>query len=452
MQLNRSYRYLILVIMLVPAGLRGQDVNYDSLLQRVDTVENPVYKPVISISYGVLNFLGDVRNPLLTPVTGNMAGMVNVATYIDRKNQYFVANFNFMAGRFSVNHYDHTDLQRNLNFESDIYSFGFNLEYRFGHLMRSNPFLRPYVSVGVDNINFSSRGDLVDTEGVAYNYWSDGRIMSQPETTPAGAVPLYRDYEYETYLRSREIEGGFGDYNQRSMAVPLGAGIHMSVNPRVFLSLGMVYRYTFTDFIDNVAFEGTSIAGEKGNDAYIFSHASLHFDLFSDPSTRTVDLLFAEVDFDPLFYDDEDGDFVLDLSDRCPGTPYGVAVDSLGCPLDGDGDLVPDYLDKEPDTPAGAWVDEDGHSLSEEAFYSRLSLRESAMDRSEVEQYLESIQGSYTPGSSREIPERFRTLDEDGDNYISFDELLRTVDKYFDYELELSIEEVRELNDFFFSQ
>lgn len=57
---------------------------------------------------------------------------------------------------------------------------------------------------------------------------------------------------------------------------------------------------------------------------------------------------------------DEDGDGVIDDQDRCPGTPAGVNVDSVGCPADSDGDGVPDYLDKCPDTPKGATVDENG--------------------------------------------------------------------------------------------
>ena len=57
---------------------------------------------------------------------------------------------------------------------------------------------------------------------------------------------------------------------------------------------------------------------------------------------------------------DSDGDGVYDDKDRCPDTPRGVKVDSVGCPLDTDGDGVYDYLDKCPGTPAGARVDERG--------------------------------------------------------------------------------------------
>ncbi|ABB30585.1 OmpA/MotB domain protein [Geobacter metallireducens RCH3] len=57
---------------------------------------------------------------------------------------------------------------------------------------------------------------------------------------------------------------------------------------------------------------------------------------------------------------DSDGDGVPDYLDKCPGTPAGVKVDSVGCPLDTDGDGVPDYLDKCPDTPKNAAVDKNG--------------------------------------------------------------------------------------------
>lgn len=57
---------------------------------------------------------------------------------------------------------------------------------------------------------------------------------------------------------------------------------------------------------------------------------------------------------------DSDGDGVADSKDKCPGTPKGVKVDAVGCPLDSDGDGVPDYLDKCPGTPAGMKVDSNG--------------------------------------------------------------------------------------------
>jgi len=57
---------------------------------------------------------------------------------------------------------------------------------------------------------------------------------------------------------------------------------------------------------------------------------------------------------------DSDGDGVVDSIDKCPNTPAGISVDSVGCPLDGDLDGVPDYLDKCPDTLKDLKVDAGG--------------------------------------------------------------------------------------------
>ena len=57
------------------------------------------------------------------------------------------------------------------------------------------------------------------------------------------------------------------------------------------------------------------------------------------------------VDFKELDKEDEDYDGVVDIDDFCIGTPRGVEVDAVGCPIDTDNDNVADYLDKEANTP-----------------------------------------------------------------------------------------------------
>ncbi|MBN1132773.1 MAG: hypothetical protein JXR52_05815 [Bacteroidales bacterium] len=443
---------LLIILVLVLLDLRAQDEAYDDLLRRIDTIENPVYKPVVALSYGVLNFRGDVRNQYVSPVIGTPAFRVNIATFADRR-QFFTVNFNFLKGRLNGSQYDFSMPEKNLNFQTDLFSFGVSLEYRFGHLVSSKFPVRPYVSLGIENIYYSAKGDLMDAAGRTYYYWTDGSIRDRGEDAPGEAGLLFRDYSYETDLRKYEQdEYGLGDYNQMSLSLPVEAGLHFKVHERVFLNLGVGVHHTFSDYLDNVAFKGTSMVGDRGNDRFIFSHFGIHFDLFSDPSTRTVELLYADVAFDPLFYGDEDGDFVLDPADRCVGTPYGVAVDTLGCPLDSDRDGVPDYIDEEPDTGEGNWVNEKGITMTEEAFYASIQNRETAMKRADVGAYLELIEGRYEIISYGEIPDRFKPLDADQDGYLSFDELLKAIDEYFDFKLDLTLEELRAVNEFFFSQ
>ncbi len=437
---------------MLPFVVQGQEIDYDSLLQRIDTIENPVYKPVVSFSYGVLNFRGDVQNSLNTPVIGNNAVAVNLSTFVDRQHN-FIANFQFLIGNLSGNSYDHSDLSRNLNFKSSLTSIGANVEYRFGHIIDKDALIRPYLSLGAGILSFNAKGDLVDGNGQTYYYWSDGSIMDIPELPSGEALPLYRDYQYETDLRLHEQEEfGLGDYSQVALAFPISVGAHFRISDRAFFSLGVSYFYAVSDMLENVAYEGTSIQGSKGNDSFVYSHLSLHFDLFSDPTTRTVELLYADVEFDPLLFDDEDGDFVLDVTDQCPGTPFGVEVDTLGCPLDGDMDGVPDYLDLELFTERGVWVDDQGVTLFEEEFLQSMELRNNAMPREGVDDYMTIISGDYELTSKEAIPAKFQVLDKDGDGELSFEELLQVIDSYFDLQLDLDLEDIRQLNDFFFSQ
>ena len=132
--------------------------------------------------------------------------------------------------------------------------------------------------------------------------------------------------------------------------------------------------------------------------------------------------------------------------------PYGVEVDTLGCPLDGDMDGIPDYLDQELATAERAWVDDQGVTVSRDEFAESMDLRNNAMGRENVEEYMAIIRGEYRLESSVDIPENFISLDVDGDGELSFDELILVIDKYFDFQLDMNVEELRDLNEFFFAQ
>jgi len=442
----------LLAFFLLPVLVKGQD--NDSLSQQTDSLINAsmVYKPVISFSYGILNFLGDVQNSQFTTSIGTPAAKLNVATFIDKKKN-FVANFNFTSGKLSGNAYSYSELDRNLNFKTNLISGGMNLEYRFGHLFSDQALVRPYIFLGLESIYFSPKGDLSDADGSTYHYWTDGTIRDEAEVASGISGLLYRDYTYETDLRLREAqEFGLGDYSQWALSIPAGAGFHFRIDKRTFLSLGVSYHYTLTDFLDNVAYEGTSVKGNKRMDSYIYTHVSVHYDLFSLPIFNKVDRLYADIEFDPVLFDDEDLDLVVDVADHCPGTPPGVEVDSLGCPLDGDLDGVADYLDMELDTAPGAWVDEEGRTVTEDEYLTALQSRYNPMPREDVDAYNTLIMNNYRLPSASEIPERYKALDADGDGYISFEELLLTIDQYFDFQLDLSLDELREVNEFFFSQ
>lgn len=426
----------------------------DEILNEKVTVENPVYKPVIAIGSGVFNFYGDVKNNYINPVLGDFGYRFNVNSYLDSK-RYYKLNVFFLYGEMSGNQRSLSDSSKNLNFKTDVVNFGINVEYSFDHFFKKKRTIQPFISAGIENINFTPKGDLLNENGIRYNYWSDGTIRDIPEAMKDNRVStiIRRDFQYETDLRDYENKKYLlGNYSTNAFAIPVDFGLLFTISDRVSCKLASSIHFTFTDYLDNVSYEGTHIQGKKGNDIFTFNYFSLQLDLFSEPKTKIIEKKFVELEFDEIMYGDEDGDFILDAVDQCPGTPYNVAVDTLGCPLDNDEDGVPDYLDKEPNTPPGAWVDADGKTLSEEEYLERLLKRNEAMNREEVKAYFETIGRTYVKKPFAEVPDKFKPLDLDGDKYISFEELLKAIDDYFDYKLDFTVEDIYELNNFFFGQ
>lgn len=440
-----KYGFIIFALILGTTPVLTQDNEYfDSLLQRIDTIENPVYMPMVSVDYGSLIFIGDVRNSMNTfgsPAVGNQAIKVNISTFIDNKH-YFLATFHFLSGELSAEEYLFSDETMNLNFKTEFIGFGAGTRYHFQHFLPSELKLKPYVGLGVEVLLPNVHGEFLDKNGQAYHYWPDGSIRTLLPGATGTALPMVKNYDFETSLN-----------NQMTFGIPIEIGISLKVSQRITFGLGAEYHYTLSDLLDNISQDNYPMAANKSRDGFLFTKASIQLDLFSEPKTKTVDLLYADLEMDPIFYDDEDGDFILDHIDKCPGTPYGVLVDSLGCPFDTDGDGVPDYLDKEADTPPGAWVDDEGVTINEDDFRQSLnSERDSALNRKDLDAYMKIYSTGFIKQSIEKIPEKFARLDKDADGYISFDELLLVIDDYFDFKINLSLEELRELNEFFFSQ
>ncbi len=449
----KQFRLLLVFSLLVNslsvfAQIDVEEEYFKSKLREEVKVENPVYKPVIGFGIGILNFLGDIRNNNRSPNLGIPAYRLNVGTFLDNKH-YFKTNFALILGTLTGNEQS-IDTLRNRNFSSDIISFGLNVQYDFRHLIKKSP-VRPFISLGLENISFNSKTDLTtdwkDQKGVIYHYWSDGSIrnISEKDKNVLPNEIIKRDYKYETDLRTFNKE----NYSQNTFAIPLDIGIDFSVSERVNLRLAQSYHYTFTQNIDGV---NSKNGGNGRKDMFTMTYFTLHLDLFSDAKTITINKLFAEVDFDYAMYGDEDNDGVKDLMDKCFGTPQGVPVDSVGCPLDDDKDGVPNYLDKDLHTRFGAMIDNNGVELDKDKFGAALNIE--AINRKDVEIFLlmHRAQNRYSGKPSQAIPAKFKSVDRDGDGYISFDELLKSIDDFFDFSSDLSSKDIYELQDFFFEQ
>ncbi|MDR1866241.1 MAG: hypothetical protein LBR08_11805 [Bacteroidales bacterium] len=443
-------------------GGEDDETAVDMLIREVE-VENPVYMPVVGLGAGYFNFHGDIKDAYRSFTVGKPAMRVNVTTYIGKKHQ-LRGNLVFMTGDiFGTQRTVPQELisgdvwnpaaSQNLNFKSTIFSFGFNFHYSFKPLLKGK-YLEPFVSLGIETMSFNSKADYLDNAGNPYHYWTDGTIRSVDEITgdPGDQYLTQRDYSYETDLRSIAKRSGLGRYSTFSFTMPVDAGFDFNISDRVSLRAATSLHYAFTDLFDDLTSKSTNedYRGKKGNDWFTFSYLSLHLDLFSSDKVKIVEDLFADVeDYDMAMYDDEDNDGVFDGWDECPGTPSGVPVDSIGCPFDKDVDGVPDYLDREVSR-AGAIVDEFGVEINENTIVELLG--QPALNRRDVAAFLSRNQENIRVRGALPIPDKFKKLDANNDGEISFDELLKTINTYFDGTSDYSPLEIRELNNFFFDQ
>ena len=474
----KSYR-LILTVLLSALGLVGfaqeDDEYWNKLLNEEVEVENPVYKPVISLGTGVFGFFGDIKNPGTNILSGKMGYKLNISTLVGKKN-YFKLNFFGIIGSLSGQDFNisrrmqlaplplddlGTAIYPNSAFSTELYQFGGSFEYGFAHLIGNLKQFRPFISIGISTIVYSPKGDLTyKKNGVPeyYHFWADGTIrdFSQSGADAWRAQPISFDRNYETDLSKANLFDR-GTYSQNSFAIPVEVGFDFYLSERVNLRIGTAVNYTLTDLLDNYDSKVAKKIGLKGkgyNDIFTFTYFTMNFDLFSDPKTMMIEKMFADLDnFDyEVLLADQDNDGILDMSDQCLDTPTGVVVDTTGCPFDSDNDGVYDYLDKEANTSKGTTVDEDGVQLSEGKL-SEMFETKNAVLRKEIKVIpVAKIWTRSITYASGVIPDKFKSVDTDGDGYISFQELLKTIDDYFDEKTNLKPEDVYELNDFFFSQ
>ena len=329
-----------------------------------------IFKPTAGIGIGFLSYFGDIGSASYrNPMNSSTGYQIFAST---RLNPFLDFNFHALFGRFEANE---RSLSRNLNFRSEIRSGGFSLSYNFHHIIPKRRKIEPFVSLGIESLEFLSKTDFYDGQGNKYNYWSDGSIRDREEDHPdaANAVLLQRDYIFETDIRTSNIDG-FGKYPERTYAIPLGMGVRMYLSQNIDFKIGTVLHNTFSDYIDGVTKNSTGTRiGNSKKDNFLFSSFSIsyRFTLTKKIRKKNNNRHYADVDFKALETEDEDGDGINDFIDKCPKTPKEAKVDLHGCPVDVDQDGVPDYLDKDSSTPLLAFVDKDGVQITDEMFLER---------------------------------------------------------------------------------
>ncbi|MCT4581987.1 MAG: SPOR domain-containing protein [Flavobacteriales bacterium] len=360
--MNYQYLYSILFI-LFSLPFFGQENENAAVIDSLENEELIIhFRPQVSIGTGMFTFMGDVANNHgkghLT--VSRLARDLRISQAL---NPNFDLSFYVLFGQVSSNE---RSLQRNLNFNSHITTGGAVVSYNFYHLLKPKRNINPYISLGVESIEFLSKSDLMDANGNVYHYWSDGSIMNMDENDPnsTNAIELFRDYTYESDLREANLDG-FGKYQERTLAIPIDIGANFHLSDRLKARLGTSMHFTFSDLIDNVSDQSEGLRkGDRQNDKLLYTHFALSYDFGPRKKRKQLETDELELTGEELLAadtSDYDQDGVYDLVDDCIKTPkHAFPVDEKGCPLDDDQDFVPNYRDDEKNSLFGSLVDAQG--------------------------------------------------------------------------------------------
>ena len=127
--------------------------------------------------------------------------------------------------------------ERNLDFKTDVWELYTALEYFPLQFIKRNdddynPRLKPYVLLGVGVYHFNPKGSLVDANG--NTQWYD----LQPLHTEGEGFSEYPDRK---------------NYSLTQFNIPWGGGLKYELTERTNLSFELLYRKTFTDYVDDVS-------------------------------------------------------------------------------------------------------------------------------------------------------------------------------------------------------
>ena len=340
----------------------------------------------------------------------------------------------------------------NRNIETEI----MNLDLKINVYLDNNLFINrasnwsPYLFGGVGYLlQMKQRTDLIDSEGRTYNYWEDGRITDRPRTAEnlGTFTELDLNNKYET-----ELEESFdgSELQTGGLTFPFGIGLRYKFGRKFHADISASYYWSLTDHLDGY---------KNGSQTDHFLYTSVGFAYhIAAKKVQPDSSIFDSFDFVSIDEADDDEDGVKNIEDICSNTPSGAPVDESGCPLDSDNDGVPDYRDEETSADS-ALVDANGMTIDPDFIVLKDT---NALAHNIIYEAYPSMEfpkvGNIYSFEKPQEEERgkelgdFVQVDQNGDGFISADEITWAIDAFFEGELDFSAAKLHDLIDFFFDQ
>ena len=116
----------------------------------------------VKLRYRYANFYGDIgsNHRGYHPMVSRLSKTLRL---INPLNDFLDLGFYVLFGQISANE---RTLTRNLNFNSNITTGGVTINYNFNHFLKKGRNVEPYIHVGLESIEFLSKTDLQDANGI----------------------------------------------------------------------------------------------------------------------------------------------------------------------------------------------------------------------------------------------------------------------------------------------
>lgn len=175
-----------------------------------------------------LNLTKFMKGAFITMYPANWIGLRVAAQYTYVKGEDYIINTDGVHELWRK--------QRNLDFRSNMLEAYAAIEILPTILFKKyddyKPFIKPYGFIGIGIFHFDPQGSIVGANGVRtwhklHSLRTEGQGMAEyPDKKP---------------------------YNLTQLNIPMGFGIKVALTDRISTSLELLYRKTFTDYIDDVS-------------------------------------------------------------------------------------------------------------------------------------------------------------------------------------------------------
>ncbi|MBS1773336.1 MAG: hypothetical protein JST82_10790 [Bacteroidetes bacterium] len=180
------------------------------------------------LTAGVANYYGDLQDKIF-PKYGYMpmGGIVYKHFFNPNLGIRFGASYTSVTAADSLSDVK-VKQERNLRFATNIFEVHGGFELNLFRIEKERTKFTPYIFAGIGIFHFNPYTDGMNNE----------RVYLRPLSTEGQGIPVYPDRK---------------QYKLTNVSFPIGGGLKVLVGKTFFLSTEMGFRYTNTDYLDDVS-------------------------------------------------------------------------------------------------------------------------------------------------------------------------------------------------------